>query len=259
MIELKNVRKEFGNKVAVKDLTLRIESGCFFAFLGPNGAGKTTTIKLLTGLLRPTRGDVSICGHNIQTDTIRAHQLISYIPDQPYLYDKLTGREFLRFVGDVYGMARSELDEKIEQVAARFELNEFLDQLGETYSHGMKQRVVISAALLHDPRVIIIDEPMVGLDPKSARIVKDVLCSHAAKGSTIFMSTHTLAVAEEVADRIGIIRRGEVIADGTLEEVKAASNAGGQLEDAFLRLTEELTADELAAEPETLPTETKED
>jgi ABC-2 type transport system ATP-binding protein len=244
MIELENVRKEFRNVVAVRDLTLTIDTGCFFAFLGPNGAGKTTTIKMITGLLKPTRGRLRICGRDIQDEPMAARQLLSYVPDQPYLYDKLSGREFLLFVGRVYGMGKKELERNIGALSERFELESFLDHLGETYSHGMKQRVVIAAALLHDPSVIVIDEPMVGLDPKSSRIVKDVLRQRAAAGVTVFMSTHTLSVAEELADRIAIIRQGEVIADGTLEEIYQASQAGGQLEDAFLKLTEELEAEE---------------
>jgi ABC-2 type transport system ATP-binding protein len=243
MIELEHLRKEFRNVVAVQDLTLRIETGCFFAFLGPNGAGKTTTIKLITGLLKPTSGRLRICGHDVQEDGMAARQVLSYVPDQPYLYDKLSGREFLRFVGEVYGMERRPMELEIGAIAERFEMSSYLDQLAETYSHGMKQRVVIGAALLHEPRVIVIDEPMVGLDPRSSRIVKDVLRERAAAGVTVFMSTHTLSVAEELADRIGIIRRGELIADGSLEDIYEASQAGGQLEEAFLKLTEELAAD----------------
>jgi len=243
MIELENVRKEFGNTVAVKDLTLTVETGCFFAFLGPNGAGKTTTIKMITGLLRPTAGQVRICGIDIQQDAMQAKKLISYVPDQPYLYEKLSGREFLTFVGDVYGIPKTRIRKQIDELAEVFELSEFLDRLGETYSHGMKQRVVISAALLHDPKVIVIDEPMVGLDPKSSRIVKDVLRSRTENGVTVFMSTHTLAVAEELAHLIGIIRKGELIACGALKEINEAGDTDGHLEQAFLKITEELSED----------------
>jgi ABC-2 type transport system ATP-binding protein len=248
MIELTQLTKQFGKLTAVDHLDLRVPPGELFAFIGPNGAGKTTTIKMIVGLLRPTAGRVLLCGRDVRTDYIAAKSLLSYVPDEPYLYDKLTGREFLHFVARMYGMQRRETIAKIASLSEQFELT-FLDQLGETYSHGMKQRVVISAALLHDPRVIVVDEPLVGLDPKGASILKRVFRERAERGASIFMSTHTLALAEEIADRLGIIRRGELIAVGTADDIHARARTDGRLEDAFLALTEEITATGSASSP----------
>ncbi len=239
MIRLENLTKRFGDMVAVDHLNLDIPAGELFVFVGPNGAGKTTTIKMIAGLLRPTEGRVILCGHDVQKDYIEARSLLSYVPDQPFLYDKLTGREFLRFVGAMYGMDRSAIERKIGSLSELFETDGFLDELAQTYSHGMKQRVVVSAAMLHEPRVLVIDEPMVGLDPKGARTLKAVLGDLTGDGVIVFMSTHTLAVAEEIADRVGIIREGSIIALGDLEEIYATARTDRRLEDAFLRLTEE--------------------
>ncbi len=239
MIRLENLTKRFGDTVAVDHLSLDITAGELFVFVGPNGAGKTTTIKMIAGLLRPTEGRVILCGHDVQKDYIEARSLLSYVPDQPFLYDKLTGREFLRFVGAMYGMDRSATDRKIAGLSDLFETDGFLDELAQTYSHGMKQRVVVSAAMLHEPRVLVVDEPMVGLDPKGARTLKAVLGDLTGDGVTVFMSTHTLAVAEEIADRVGIIREGSIIALGNLEQIYATARTDRRLEDAFLRLTEE--------------------
>jgi len=239
MIELENLSKVFGDLVAVDHVNVAIPPGEFFAFLGPNGAGKTTTIKMIVGLLRPTEGRVRLCGYDVQREPMAAKRVLSYVPDQPYLYDKLTGREFLHFVGAMYGMRRSETRRKVDELSETFGLAAFLDELGETYSHGMKQRVVISAALLHEPRVIVVDEPMVGLDPKGANILKRVLRERSRAGASIFMSTHTLALAEEVADRVGIIHKGRIIALGTLSDIRRLAATDGRLEEAFLRLTEE--------------------
>jgi ABC-2 type transport system ATP-binding protein len=239
MIRLEHLTKRFGDLAAVNDLSLEIPPGEFFVFLGPNGAGKTTTIKLIVGLLWPTAGRVTLDGHDVREDYIAAKSLLSYVPDQPFIYDKLTGREFLRFVARMYGLDGPLARSRIEDLSELFETTDFLDELGETYSHGMKQRVVISAALLHDPRVIVIDEPMVGLDPKGANTLKAVLRERAEQGAAIFMSTHTLAVAEETADRVAIIRDGTIITLGTLDDVYAAAQTDRQLEQAFLRLTDE--------------------
>lgn len=239
MIRLEKLTKRFGDMVAVDHLDLDIAAGELFVFVGPNGAGKTTTIKMIAGLLRPTEGRVILCGHDVQKDYIEARSLLSYVPDQPFLYDKLTGREFLRFVGAMYGMDRSAIERKIGSLSELFETDGFLDELAQTYSHGMKQRVVVSAAMLHEPRVLVIDEPMVGLDPKGARTLKAVLGDLTGDGVIVFMSTHTLAVAEEIADRVGIIREGSIIALGDLEEIYATARTDRRLEDAFLRLTEE--------------------
>ncbi len=239
MIELHGLVKRFGDVTAVDGLDLEVPAGELFVFLGPNGAGKTTTIKMIVGLLRPTEGRVAICGHDVQQESIAAKSMLSYVPDQPFLYEKLTGREFLHFVAAMYGMDSRSADEKIARWGETFEIDGFLDELGQTYSHGMKQRVVITAALLHSPRVLVIDEPMVGLDPKGANTLKQVLRQLADEGVTIFMSTHTLGVAEETADRVGILRQGSLIILGTLEEIYAAARTDGRLEQAFLRLTEE--------------------
>ena len=243
IIETKHLRKVFGDKVALDDLNLAVEEGEIFAFLGPNGAGKTTTIKILAGLLRPTSGCASIAGHDLATDGLQARTLISYVPDEPFLYEKLTAREFLRLIGELYRMPPDKLEARIDDVMRLFELSEFIDHLTEGYSHGMKQRTVIAAALLHEPRVLVIDEPMVGLDPRSVRKVKDTLNELSRNQKmTVFMSTHTLSMAEESADRIGILNNGKLIAVGTLPEIKAyCLSATGQdkerLEDIFLHLT----------------------
>jgi ABC-2 type transport system ATP-binding protein len=239
MIKLEGLTKKFGDLVAVDHVDLEVPPGEFFVFLGPNGAGKTTTIKLIAGLLRPTEGRALLCGHDVQKDYIAAKSLLSYVPDEPFLYDKLTGREFLEFVGAMYGVGAKRTQERIAEMTELFETADFLDELAETYSHGMKQRVVVSAALLHEPKVFVIDEPMVGLDPKGANTLKNVLRALTRQGVTVFMSTHTLAVAEQTADRIGIIRSGRIIALGTLDEVYGTARTDGRLEEAFLRLTEE--------------------
>ncbi len=238
MISLNNVTKYFGPKAAVRDLTLDVKRGELFAFLGPNGAGKTTTIKMIVGLLRPSGGSISVCGFDVERRPIEAKARMSYIPDQPYLYDKLTGREFLQFVSGMYRMDPGTGRKRIESMIETFDLADYVDELAESYSHGMKQRVVISAALLHDPEVLLVDEPMVGLDPKSARIVKNIFREKARSGVSIFMSTHTLATAEELADRVGIIHNGRLIAAGTIAELAEKNRTTTDLEAVFLELTE---------------------
>lgn len=237
-IALRSVRKSYGSKVAVRDLTLEVRRGELFAFLGPNGAGKTTTIKMIVGLLRPDAGEVTVSGHPIGGNGLAAKAELAYVPDQPFVYDKLTGREFLYFVAEMYGLGRDERNSRLARLTQRLDLSEFLDHLTESYSHGMKQKVVLAAALLHDPRVLVIDEPMVGLDPRSVRVVKDLFLEHTRAGGTVFMSTHTLDIAEAVADRIGIIRRGELIAVGALAELRAQARLEHSLEQIFLQLTE---------------------
>src|SRR5438093_5064200 len=211
MIELIDVTKRYGTKLAVDRLTLRIAAGELFAFLGPNGAGKTTTIKLLCGLLFPTEGTVRVGGFDLHTQGDQARQLLSYVPDQPYLYEKLTGREFLQFIADMYRMPREHGRRRMDEVIALFSLDEFVDDLTERYSHGMRQRTVFAAALLHEPKVLIVDEPTVGLDPRSIRLLKDLLRQQADQGTTVFLSTHSLDVAEKLADRIGIVEHGRLI------------------------------------------------
>ncbi|HEY6565114.1 MAG TPA: ABC transporter ATP-binding protein, partial [Pirellulaceae bacterium] len=215
MIRLTRVTRKFSSKVAVDGLDLHVDRGELFAFLGPNGAGKTTTIKMLVGLLRPTEGEIAIDGVPVVTQPRQAKSRVGYVPDQPELYDKLTGREFLRFVGRLRGMQGHELHAATESVVAKFELRPFVDHLTEGYSHGMKQRVAFAAALIHEPPLLVLDEPMVGLDPRSMRLVKDLLRQRARQGGTVFLSTHTLAMAEEIADRIGVIHHGRLRFVGT--------------------------------------------
>jgi len=238
MIHFDRVTRTFGRKVAVAELSLSIPAGELFAFLGPNGAGKTTAIRMLVGLLRPTAGTVSVCGCDSIARSREAARFLGYVPDQPFLYDKLSGREFLEFVARMRGYDPAETASRIARQSEVFELKEYLDDLTETYSHGMRQRVVFAAALLHDPPVLVLDEPMVGLDPKSGRLVKDLLRARASAGTTVFMSTHTLSVAEEIADRIGIIDRGRLDFLGTLEELRGTmSRDHSSLEQLFLELT----------------------
>ena len=238
MISVKNVRKVFGEKIAVDDLSLEIKKGELFTFLGPNAAGKTTTIKMLTGLLRPTSGDIEICGLNLRDNLDTVKQRISYIPDFPYLYEKLTPVELFAFFRDIYEMDIRTAEEKMREMLALFDLAEYQDILIENLSHGIKQRVVISVSLFHDPDVIVIDEPMVGLDPKTAKLVKTVLKDRSQNGTSIFLSTHQLHVAQELADKIGIIHEGRLIACGTLQEIEALAGRKGSLEELFLKITE---------------------
>ena len=237
MIEIDQVTKAYGNQIAVDNLSLRIAAGELFAFLGPNGAGKTTTIKLMCGLLFPTAGTIRIGGFDLQTQGDQARQLISYVPDQPFLYERLTGREFLQFIADMYGLPRDHGRQRIEAMIALFGLSPFVDDLTERYSHGMRQRTVFAGALLHEPKVLIVDEPTVGLDPKSIRLLKDLLRQLADGGTTVFLSTHSLDIAQELADRIGIIHRGRLIGLGTLDALRKQAALDGSLEEVFLTLT----------------------
>lgn len=237
LVELIGVSKDFGSKRAVDDLHLTVHAGEVLAFLGPNGAGKTTTIKLMTGLLRPSQGSVHVCGLDMAAQSVEARRNVAFVPDQPHLYEKLTARDFLDFTRQIYGIDSPESRAYQEELIDTFEIRSFCDDLIETYSHGMRQRVVFASALLHRPRVLILDEPMVGLDPKSMRIVKDLLRETARAGSAVFMSTHTLSVAEEVADRIGIIRLGKLVRYGTADEIRQQRSSDETLEDFFLQVT----------------------
>ena len=242
MIELKNLTKRYGKTLAVDCLNLTVSKGEIFGFIGPNGAGKTTTIRMMGGVLAPTGGSVIIDGINMADDPESVKRRIGFIPDRPFLYEKLTGMEFMRFSADLYGVDERIFLEDTPTLLKKFAIYDWAHELIESYSHGMKQRLIISAALLHDPTVIIVDEPMVGLDPAAIKMVKDMFRELAKGGTTIFMSTHTLAVAEDICDRIGIIHRGSLIATGTMSELKR--DAGGQgedLEEVFLILTEEQT------------------
>jgi len=237
MIQTVNLTKNFGSKIAVNNLNLDVGKGELFGFLGPNAAGKTTTIKLLAGLLRPSHGAAYISGYDVQKEYIKVKRLLSYIPDAPYLYEKLTAREFLRFVSDIYLLDEKESGKKIDELLEFFSLKEYSDILIEEYSHGMRQKLVIIAALIHKPQIIIVDEPMVGLDPKTVKLVKDILKTSSRSGITVFMSTHTLSLAEEICTRIAIIDRGSLIAIGTLDELRRKSGIDGRLEEIFLKLT----------------------
>jgi len=238
MIELKDLTKYFDRTLAVNALNLTIPRGEIFGFIGPNGAGKTTTIRMMGGILAPSSGDVFIAGISLASDPVAVKKKIGFIPDRPFLYEKLTGWEFMSFSADLFGVGREVFADKAAELLTTFALFNWRHDLIEAYSHGMKQRLIIAAALLHDPEVIIVDEPMVGLDPGAIRMVKDILRSLASRGTTVFMSTHTLAVAENLCDRIGVIHKGSLIALGGMEELKVSARLReGDLEEIFLRLT----------------------
>jgi ABC-2 type transport system ATP-binding protein len=241
MIELKNVSKFYGAKKAVDDLSLNVPDGKLFAFIGPNGAGKTTTVKMMTGLLRPTSGEILIDGKKISHDAPDMKKLIAYIPDQPFLYEKLSGREFFNFIGQIYQIPKNEINSEIDRYLELFQMNEYIDHLIESYSLGMKQKIVITAGILHKPRLIVVDEPLVGLDPANVKVVKELFKQLVRDGATIFMSTHILAIAQEIADLIGVIYQGKLIAQGTFNELKSMgkNNPDVNLEDIFLTLCRE--------------------
>ncbi len=239
MIELLHVTKKYGNKLAVNDLHLTIGKGELFAFLGPNGAGKTTTIKMMCGLLFPTNGAIRIAGFDLERQGQEARQQISFVPDTPYLYEKLTGREVLQFIAGMYRMSEDNAQARIDEMIELFNLYTFVDDLTQNYSHGMRQRTVFAAALLHQPEVLIVDEPTVGLDPRSIRLLKDVLRNETKRGATVFLSTHSLDIAQELSDRIGVINQGRLIGCGTLDELRRHAELHGTLEEVFLKLTEE--------------------
>jgi len=249
MITLEHVSKRYGNKVAVHDLNLHVQAGELFAFLGPNGAGKTTTIKIMCGLLFPSGGSVCIGGYDLSKQGRQARQLLSYVPDQPFVYDKLTGREFLQFIGDMYGLSPKHCGARIAEMIDTFGLSEFADDLTQHYSHGMRQRTVFAAALLHEPRVLIVDEPTVGLDPPSVRLLKELLRRESERGVTVFLSTHSLDVAEQLAHRIGIVDRGRLIGCGTLDALRIQASVDGSLEDVFMTLVSEQTGTAPAPAP----------
>jgi len=240
MIDLINLSKQFGNIKAVDRLNLSVSSGELFGFIGPNGAGKTTTIQMIGGLLAPSEGSVIIDGIDMAEEPEKAKRKIGLIPDRPFLYEKLTGMEFLKFTADLYEISEEVFLEKSEKLLNMFSIISRAHELIESYSHGMKQRLIMSAALLHNPPLIVVDEPMVGLDPKGIKMVKKLFRSLVKKGTTIFMSTHTLRLAEDVCDRIGIINNGKLIATGTINELKQLAQIGeADLEKVFFQLTEE--------------------
>lgn len=238
MIEINNLTKRYGSFLAVNNISLTIRSGEIFGFLGVNGAGKTSTLKILAGVMQATSGSVSLAGIDIQSDPIRAKSLTGYIPDRPHLYARLTGREYLYFITDLYRVPSASADERIDQLLSEYGLVDWQDDLIESYSHGMKQRLATCGALVHHPKILIVDEPMVGLDPHGAKLLKESLRRYARNGMTILLSTHSLNVAEEVSDRLAIIHRGSLLTVGTLTEIREAlGNTQDGLEQMFLQLT----------------------
>ncbi|HXF94910.1 MAG TPA: ABC transporter ATP-binding protein [Gemmatimonadales bacterium] len=247
MIRLENLTKLYGSFVAVDDISLEVPRGVLYGFLGPNGAGKTTTLRMIAGILRPTQGRVLLGGDDVHQRPLVAKQRLGFIPDRPFVYDKLTGAEFLRFVAGLYGQDGEAVERRIHELLEVFELTSWKDELIEAYSHGMRQKLIISSALIHRPECIVVDEPMVGLDPKGARLLKDIFRQFVGRGGTVLMSTHTLEVAEVMCDQIAIMQHGKIVAQGTLADLRrqhAAGEAG--LEELFLKLTGGPTARELA-------------
>jgi ABC-2 type transport system ATP-binding protein len=237
LIETSHVIKRYGDKLAVDDVGFQVRGGEIFGFLGPNGAGKTTTIKMIVGLLRPTSGLVKVGGYDVVTQAIQAKAACGYVPDEPNLYGKLTGRELLRFVGDLYGLDSAQAARRSEELLRLFGLAEAADDTTDSYSHGMQQKTSLAAALVHDPKVLILDEPTVGLDPKSARLIKDILRQMAERGAAVMLSTHILEIAQNMCDRIGIINHGKLVAEGTMDELRSLGQGESSLEDIFLSLT----------------------
>ena len=238
LIETQALVKRYGDKLAVNNVSLEVQAGEVFGFLGPNGAGKTTTIKMIVGLLQPSSGTVKVAGYDVQSQPLQAKAASGYVPDTPNLYAKLTARELLRFVGDLYDLDRQHMAQRTEELLRVLDLAEAADNTIDSYSHGMQQKTSLAAALMHDPKVLVLDEPTVGLDPKSARLIKDILRQMADRGSAVFLSTHILEIAERMCDRIGIINKGELVAVGTMNELRSLGKAGEvSLEDIFLGLT----------------------
>ena len=238
LIETRNLVKRYGDKIAVNNVSFDVYGGEVFGFLGPNGAGKTTTIKMIVGLLQPTSGSVKVAGYDIQTQSMLAKASCGYVPDTPNLYAKLTGRELLRFVSDLYNLDRGQVARRIDELLRMFDLANAADDTVDSYSHGMQQKASLAAALMHDPKVLVLDEPTVGLDPKSARLIKDILRQLADRGAAVMLSTHILEIAERMCDRIGIINKGQLVAVGTMDELRTLDKTGQtSLEDIFLSLT----------------------
>jgi ABC-2 type transport system ATP-binding protein len=238
MITLKNLSKSYGSFTAVNNVSLQVPTGGIFAFLGVNGAGKTTTIRMITGILKPTSGSIYLGGYDLLAEPIHAKAITGYIPDRPNLYPKLTGREFLNFICDLYRVNGVRAEKRIDEVLEEYTLTQWQDELIESYSHGMKQRLATCAALVHNPRVLIVDEPMVGLDPHGARNLKDAFKRYSAAGVTIFLSTHSLNVAEELADNLAIIHKGSILTTGTLDDIRELTGKHDEgLEHMFLELT----------------------
>lgn len=239
MIQTERLTRHFGALAAVQDLDLAVRPGELFGFLGPNGAGKSTTLRLLAGLLRPTTGTARIAGHDVQTAPLAAKRATGFMPDEPVLYERLTGREFLRFVGGLYGLDEAQIADRAEQLLTLLDLTAKAEDEIQSYSHGMRQKIVLCTALLHQPQALLLDEPLSGLDPHSARRVKDVLRDFCRRGGAILLSTHTLEIAERLCERVGILHHGRLIAVGTMDELRAQAHsaAGATLEELFLQLT----------------------
>jgi len=237
LIETNSLVKRYGDKLAVNNVSFNVYPNEIFGFLGPNGAGKTTTIKIIVGLLQPTSGYVRVDGFDVQKQPLQAKSASGYVPDTPNIYPKLTGREILRFVGDLYQLSREQINHRIDELLRLFDLSEAAEDLLDSYSHGMKQKTCLAMSLMHDPKVLVLDEPTVGLDPKSARLIKDILRQLADRGAAVFLSTHILEIAERMCDRIGIINKGELIAVGSMAELRNQSAGQTSLEDIFLNLT----------------------
>lgn len=238
LIETHDLVKQYGNKLAVDRVSFDVYPGEVFGFLGPNGAGKTTTIKMIVGLLQPSSGSVKVAGYDVQTQSLLSKASSGYVPDTPNLYAKLTGRELLSFVAELYDLERKQSVRRIDELLRMFDLMEAADDTLDSYSHGMQQKASLAAALIHDPRVLVLDEPTVGLDPKSARLIKDILRQIADRGAAVMLSTHILEIAERMCDRIGIINKGQLVAVGTMDELRALGKTGqASLEDIFLSLT----------------------
>ncbi len=238
MIELASLTKRYGAFTAVDHVDLTVPRGELFGFLGPNGAGKTTTLRLIAGILRPTAGTVRIAGRDVTRDPVAAKSVLGFIPDRPFIYEKLTGAEFLRFVAGLFGQSGADVERRARELLALFDLEDWRDELVESYSHGMRQKLIISSAFVHRPEVIVVDEPMVGLDPRAAKTLKQLFREYTNRGRTILMSTHALEVAETLCDRIAIMNGGKIRACGTMDELRADAVAGAAgLEDVFLRLT----------------------
>src|SRR5437899_7336390 len=247
MIQLERLTKHYGSFVAVDDITLHVPRGVLYGCLGPNGAGKTTTLRMIAGILRPTGGRVLLGGDDIHQTPLVAKMRLGFIPDRPFVYDKLTGVEFLRFVAALYGQEGDAVERRVAELLDVFELTSWKDELVEAYSHGMRQKLIISSALIHRPQCIVVDEPMVGLDPKAARLLKDIFRQFVGRGGTVLMSTHTLEVAEAMCDRIAIIQHGKIVAEGTVDDLRRQHRAGdASLEELFLKLTGGAQVRELA-------------
>ncbi|MFC1537638.1 ABC transporter ATP-binding protein [Gemmatimonadota bacterium] len=238
MIVIDGVTKNYGSFVAVDNIDLQVNRGEIFGFLGPNGAGKTTTLKMITGLLQPTAGRITVAGYDLCSQPEEAKKRMGFIPDRPFLYDKLTAGEFLGFMGGLWELPENTIQERMEKLLELFELTGWRDELIESFSHGMRQKLIFAGALLHEPELIVVDEPMVGLDPRSIRLVKDIFRRLSSGGKTVMMSTHTLSIAEETCTRVAIIQQGRIVAQGTVEELRALTRSNHEhLEGIFLNLT----------------------